>query len=371
MLLLASIVLLVASALAMDAREQPETVGKSVTIPHTHPFIYFHGRWDAAPGTWWAGSGLKLHVAHLSSLRLNLGEHTTAPFAAVGVSLDYGEFVTVNVSAGANVISIPGNVKGNGARSTVVRINVQGWQNNRMHLESITLNEGASLLPYTPADLTFTFIGDSLSAGQFLPKGVNQAWPFLVGEAFKAEHVVVAQPGAALSDIVSFGNMHGVSFQFFRTEDTGYFYTTDHNFTTPRPAPTHVVIHIGANDSAQNITNAGFVEVYTAFIARLRTVYRHQPIFVFTPWGWPDSTNPDGPFSQYYEGQYKKIVDSRHAQGDKNVFLVDTTGWVTFADVFPENVHPNVPGHAHIAQKFQAWLEDWGLRPNREWATPA
>jgi hypothetical protein len=35
--------------------------------------------------------------------------------------------------------------------------------------------------------------------GQFLPKGVDQAWPFLVGEAFKAEHVVVAQPGAALS----------------------------------------------------------------------------------------------------------------------------------------------------------------------------
>jgi hypothetical protein len=81
--------------------------------------------------------------------------------------------------------------------------------------------QGASLLPYTPADLTFTFIGDSLSAvssflivfayrstslnqyvrlkGQFLPKGVDQAWPFLVGEAFKAEHVVVAQPGAALS----------------------------------------------------------------------------------------------------------------------------------------------------------------------------
>jgi hypothetical protein len=152
-----------------------------------------------------------------------------------------------------------------------------------------------------------------------LPEGVDQAWPFLVGEAFKAEHVVIAQPGAALSvsivvvlrtspntakDIVSFGNEHGVSFQFFRvsftyfaqmmvrvlteskTEDTGYFYTTDHNFTTPwnfardKPAATHVVIHIGfellqipklfaasdyfnrANDAAQNVTNAQFVQVH-------------------------------------------------------------------------------------------------------------
>ena len=29
--------------------------------------------------------------------------------------------------------------------------------------------------------------------------GVDQAWTFLVGEAFKAEHVVVAQPGATLT----------------------------------------------------------------------------------------------------------------------------------------------------------------------------
>jgi hypothetical protein len=52
--------------------------------------------------------------------------------------------------------------------------------------------------------------------GQFLPLGVDQAWPFLVGEAFKAEHTIIAQPGAALTDIESYGNQHGLSFQFFR-----------------------------------------------------------------------------------------------------------------------------------------------------------
>jgi hypothetical protein len=25
------------------------------------------------------------------------------------------------------------------------------------------------------------------------------------------------------------------------------------------------------------------------------------------------------------------------------------------------NIHPNVEGHAKIADKFSAWLEDWGL----------
>ncbi|KAJ7721869.1 SGNH hydrolase-type esterase domain-containing protein [Mycena metata] len=352
----------------------PTAMASGNTIQSTDPLIYFHGRWDSSPGTWWGGSGFKLNVKNFESLSLNLGPHTTVPNTSVGVSFDYGEFITANISEGSNTIPIPAGLKKGARDSTVVRVNVEGWQNNRMNLESIVLNEGATLVPYKPSDLVFQFIGDSLSAGQFLPKGVDQAWPFVVGEAFKAEHVVVAQPGAALSDIVSFGNEHGVSFQFFRTEDTGYFYTTDHNFTTPwnfardKPAATHVVIHIGANDAAQNVTDAQFVEVYTNFITRLRTIYEHQPIFVFTPWGWP---NPDGTFGQYFEGQYQKIVDLKHADGDKNIFLVNTTGWVTYADVFPANQHPTVLGHQHIATKFQAWLENWGLKPESRWATPA
>ncbi|TFK36095.1 SGNH hydrolase-type esterase domain-containing protein [Crucibulum laeve] len=343
-----------------------------VTIKNDHPLIYYHGRWDKSPGTWWAGSGLKVHVKNLRSLALNLGPHTTAPLAAIGVSVNYGEFVTVNVSAGANVIPIPPSVKP--SSNSVVRINVEGWQDNRVNLETITLNSGAALLPYKPSKLKFQFIGDSLSAGQFLPKGVDQAWPFLTGEHFKAEHSVTAQPGAALTDILSYGNVHGVSFQFFRTEDTGFYYTTDHNFTTPwdfsadRVSTTHIVIHIGANDASQNVTDTQFVQVYSDFLTRVRTIYHSQPIFVFTPWGWP---NADGSFGYYYQGKYQDIVSKRAAIGDKNVFLVDTTGWVSYADVFPENVHPNVPGHQNIANKFIAWLENWGLSPERQWATSA
>ncbi|KAJ7064428.1 SGNH hydrolase-type esterase domain-containing protein [Mycena belliarum] len=342
----------------------------TVVIPNDDPLIYFHGRWDSSPGTWWAGSGLKLNVKNLEALTLNLGPHTTGPWTSVGISLNYGEFSTANISAGCNVIPISAAFKAGPEDTTVVRVNVEGWQNNRMNLESIVLNKGASLVPYIPSKLVFEFVGDSLSAGQFLPNGVDQAWPFLVGEAYKAEHVVIAQPGAALTDIVSYGNQHGVSFQFFRTEDTGYFNTIDHNFTTPwnfardKPAR-HIFCCIRANDASQNVTATEFVKVYTDFVGRLRTIYKHQPIFVFTPWGW---LHPDGTTSRYYDGQYQKIVDTRHAAGDKNVFLVDTTGWLSYADVFPGNGHPNIPGHERIAREFQGWLENWGLEPERRWS---
>lgn len=70
----------------------------------------------------------------------------------------------------------------------------------------------------------------------------------------------------------------------WQTEDTGYYYTTDHNYTTTwnfardQPPATHIIIHIGfvcaltgypfdadnlysANDASQGVTNAQFVQV--------------------------------------------------------------------------------------------------------------
>ncbi|KAJ7677578.1 hypothetical protein B0H14DRAFT_3064722 [Mycena olivaceomarginata] len=306
-----------------------------VRIPNDHPLIFFHGRWDTAPETWWSGSGFKINVQDLTSLTLNLGPNTTAPFVALGVSVDYAPFVSINASAGANVIPIP---PAKGKRTTVVRINAEMYFSSQMHLESIDLNAGAKLVPYRPSKLVFEFIGDSLSTGYLTPEGILQAWDFLIGETFKAEE----------TDIPSFGNVHGMSFQFFRTEDTSYFYDPLHNFTTPWefrrdvPERTHVVVHIGANDASQNVDQALFVSLYP-----------HQPFFLFTPWGWP---NPDGPNAFYYPGAYEAVLAARQSLGDTNMFLVNTTGG---------SLHPSVAGHTKIAGLFQTWLEDWGLPPPR------
>lgn len=86
------------------------------------------------------GSGFKINVENLNSLTLNLGPHTTTPLAAVGLSVNNGDFVTVNVSAGANPIPLP-TLGGRQGSVTNLRFNVEGWQNNRINLESITLNK--------------------------------------------------------------------------------------------------------------------------------------------------------------------------------------------------------------------------------------
>ncbi|PSS11032.1 hypothetical protein PHLCEN_2v3328 [Hermanssonia centrifuga] len=177
-----------------------DSAANGVEISNEDPLIFYHGRWDRAPGTWWASSGLKLNIDGLQSLTLRLGENTTSPSVPVGFSLDYEPFVTVNISTGSNSIPLKdiSSTKRN-EKSSVLRITSQGWQDNRMNLESIVLNSGAKLLPYTPSKLAFQVIGDSLSAGQYLEQGVLQAWPALTAEFFKSEVNVNAQPGAALT----------------------------------------------------------------------------------------------------------------------------------------------------------------------------
>ncbi|CAE7176337.1 unnamed protein product [Rhizoctonia solani] len=356
--------------LASGTTATPNTSSKPapVIITPDHPLLHKHGRWDSAPGTWWAGSGFKLVASGLTSLTLHLGNHTTAPVAAAAVSVDYSDFTTVNVTAGTNVITIPAaSQKGN----RVVRINTEGWQNNRLHLERIEMNAGAVVKPYKPSSLRFQFIGDSLSAGQYNPRGVNDAWSFLTAQEFKAEHNINAQPGACLVDQLCWGNYHGVSYQYFRTEDTGYYYSTDHNYTTPWDfsrdlAPTHIVIAIGANDNAYQLSSDLVGNTLTTFINDIRKLYPKQPIFVFTAWGWP---NDDGvsPFSTYYDQVYPSVVNKRIAGGDKNIFLVNTTGWVDYSGVIPNNGHPNEIGHKQVVAKFTAWLKAWGLQPRAKW----
>ncbi|KIJ61724.1 hypothetical protein HYDPIDRAFT_31055 [Hydnomerulius pinastri MD-312] len=341
----------------------------SVVIPYADPLIYYNGRWDSTPETWWTGSGFKLNVQNLSSLTLNLGPYTSDP-VQLGVSVNYGNFTAYNATQGANVIPLTGLASGD----NVIRINSVGWESNHMNLETIELNDGAELLPYEPSKLAFQFIGDSLSAGQYLPNGVDQAWPFLTAEYFKAEHNVQAQPGIALSEIDSYGNVNGMTYQFFRTEDTQFYYDPLHNYTTPwdfkrdYPAATHVVCMIGANDSGNNVTSSAFYQTYINFLAKIRLIYPVQPLFIILPWGWPSA---DGPPSPYYVGIYEQVVNYRTSFGDKNIYLVNATGWIDYSDVYPANLHPTVEGHEKVTGYLTSWLENWGLTAESSWATPA
>lgn len=88
-----------------------------------------------------AGTGFKLNIRDLTSLTLSLGPNTTTPQTKIGVSIDYGPYKQVQVQQGENEVPL-GAINGKKSGSnTIVRIVLQGWENNRVVLENIKVNE--------------------------------------------------------------------------------------------------------------------------------------------------------------------------------------------------------------------------------------
>ncbi|KIM28504.1 hypothetical protein M408DRAFT_307790 [Serendipita vermifera MAFF 305830] len=343
-----------------------------------NPLIWYHGRWDWGRETWWSSTGFTLNVENLSSLSLQLGPNTTQPFVSVGISVNYGEFTQFNLTSGTagNVIPLSVSTSQASGRKTrsVIRLMVQGWENNNLQLEKIILNSGSSLLSYQPSPLNFLFIGDSFGAGQYISNGINGAWPSITAETFKAEQQDNAIPGICLADYHCWGNTHGLSYIFFKTEDSLYYYNPKHNYTTNWDfrrdyRPTHIFINGGINDNYYNITGASLTTAYSGFIDKLRALYPTQPIFLI------GSSQPNGPINEtgtysYYANGINETVTARHAKGDKKVYFIDTAGWIRFSDMISlENAHFNPSGHTRFAEQLGGWLKSWGLQPQNAWPT--
>jgi lysophospholipase L1-like esterase len=62
------------------------------------------------------------------------------------------------------------------------------------------------------------------------------------------------------------------------------------------------------------------------------------------------------PFTGNRAAAVQSAAKARNDAGDKKVFFVDTTGWVSREDT-SDGVHPNVAGNQKIADKLAPMLE--------------
>jgi len=342
----------------------------AVELKPGEPLLRLHGRWDKDNTSWWAGSGFDIVASDLSSITVHCGA-LNGKDLPVGVSINYAPYETQVFNTGANVIPLPPSV---GSKKAVVRFAVEAWEFANLHLLSVNLNEGAKPEAYKPQKLKFQFIGDSHSSGQYCKRQVVDCFDWIVAEELKAEKDINAQPGAALTDIECWGNVHGLTFQFFKTEDTRYYYNPKHNYVTDwdfarDDPPTHIVLFVGANDGSEryNVPVEEFTETYKKFVDLLREkYYKEQPIFIFTNWGKFKET---GALRSYYDNPspYHAVQEYRTGLGDKNVFVVDTHGWIGSSELFTDNGHCHEEGQKVVAMKFLDWLREWGLKGEDRW----
>jgi len=174
-------------------------------ISPTNPLLHFTGRWQDDI-SWYPGTGVHFKVSNsLSHFSIVFGPQTSST-VAIGVQLNRKGWTKFVVTEGTKEIYVKDLVGGNqiadGKDGATISVVVIGWEFNRIQIKDIVIDgDSTRLLPYNPSPLLFEFIGDSLTAGQYLSSEVLSSWAWHVADEYKAERNVIALPGVALSDV--------------------------------------------------------------------------------------------------------------------------------------------------------------------------
>jgi ABC-type molybdate transport system substrate-binding protein len=108
----------------------------------------------------------------------------------------------------------------------------------------------------------------------------------------------------------------------------------DDNWDFSRYTPTAVVVMLGAND--ENIVGQDlnrFQASYSKFLNRIRSDFPKAHLFVLS--------EPLGALYGPTQAAVRKLTDA----GDKNVYFVDSTGWVQYGKAFHDEVSYRVSNY--------------------------
>jgi len=101
-----------------------------------------------------------------------------------------------------------------------------------------------------------------------------------------------------------------------------------------------VVINLGTNDVGHSVTKEQFHSSYVTLLKRAREKYPTAAIFAM------------GTFRKRYLPETQAAVKVVNDGGDRNVYFVNTEGWIDEATDTTDKVHPNDQGHRKIADRL-------------------
>lgn len=292
--------------------------------------IVYVGRWDrSSPSqavSYYGGSYLRVNF---NGTRVSVKLAAPANFYA---SINGGPDVLYEGRSGT--VNLTPSPLANGTHS--LRIAAK-YQSDVLKFQGLALDSGAwTSLPAVRHN-TIEFVGGSIVAGYLNSKQALSDHAWLIGEQLGADHTQVAYTGICLVDQVQCysPNAIGMSRQFFKQKTVDFPGALDWDFGAYQPRA--VVINLGTNDSAFNVSTATFQAAYTSFLQGIRAKYPSAEIFAMRL------------FNGAYADQTRAAVQARVAAGDARVRFVDTSNWLVPAD-FTDGTHPTDAGHAKVAK---------------------
>ncbi|MFI7635892.1 GDSL-type esterase/lipase family protein [Nonomuraea sp. NPDC049400] len=296
----------------------------------TDPNIRFVGRWDTRNGTayvpGWAGAYLK---TAFTGTTVKLKQRNTIDLY---YSIDGGPDVYLqNMSGAVNLTPTP-LAAGNHSLRVSYRV-VAGSYRGDAVFQGLVFDPGAHTLPTEPARGMVEFVGDSITVGTTSSKNALTAYGWLVGEQLGLDHMQVAQGGACL--VSTADGCVGLDRRFVKVSAVDG--AVDHDFT--RYQADVVVINLGTNDVGHGVSTAQFQSSYVGLLRTIRGKYPKAAILALKT------------FRGRYVPETQAAVQTVNNAGDRNVFFVNTDGWVP-PDGLSDAVHPNDIGHRAIAAKL-------------------
>jgi lysophospholipase L1-like esterase len=299
--------------------------------------ISFVGRWDIASSAGyvpnWAGAYL---TTGFTGTRVKLKQRKTIDLY---YSIDGGAFTLLSNVSGTVNLTPTALTSGNHTLRVSYRI-VAGSYHGDAVFQGLALDSGAKTYAVPVPSELVEFVGDSITVGQTSSQVALSSYGWLTGERLGLRHTQIAQGGACLRELTAAQSTRGIAcvgLQKRFTKIGARDGAADWSFS--RYTANVVVINLGTNDTSHGVTAADFQAGYLNLLTTVRARYPNAAILALRT------------FAGRYATQTKAAVAARTAAGDRNVFYVDTTGWID-STLRNDSVHPNDAGHRAIAAKL-------------------
>ncbi|WP_255948944.1 GDSL-type esterase/lipase family protein [Streptomyces odontomachi] len=303
------------------------------------PNITFVGRWDTTSSStaytpYWAGAYFR---TGFTGTTVKLKQRNTIDLWA---SIDGGTDVFYDDVSGT--VDLTPNKLSSGNHTLRVHYQVvAGSYHGDAVFQGLVLDSGASTFKAATPSHLIEFVGDSITVGTTTSQNASTAYGWLIGEKLGADHTQIAQGGACL--VATSDGCVGLEQQFTKLNPNAA--TPSWDFS--RYQANAVVINLGTNDVGHSVSTTTFQSAYTSLLHKVRAAYPNAWIFALQT------------FRGRYVPQTQAAVQAVNGEGDSRVSFVDTTGWLSDADM-SDSVHPNDQGHRvitdHLAPIISAKL---------------
>ena len=332
---------LVLNAESNDVRPTQSSGSVTGSVAVDDANIQYVGRWDAGKQgertAYWDSAYFKTKFTG-TSVKIVLGEGPAVTFTVI---ID-GKGHYLKDQIGIVDITPPG--LGDGVHELIVIKSDSNWDLKKTVFKGLILDKNATTLPPTKK-LLAEVVGDSITSGY-------GSTTHRAAQKLGMDAVNLGIAGITLTDgYTNYASSAktGMSHQYFKlTNNLADRDGPEWNFTDY--IPDVIMIMMGVNDKTLQVPEAVFQGAYIKFLEDVRQKNPNATIYVIRMLDrYPEG---GGPLFEGYAAQCLAAVQARNSQGDKKVFYVNTSGFLTEENklkYLADSTHPSDSGKEYLS----------------------